>query len=29
MHSGMKFKTVLGDISYNKKGDLTYRWRST
>jgi branched-chain amino acid transport system substrate-binding protein len=23
MHSGMKFKTVLGDISYNKKGDLT------
>jgi branched-chain amino acid transport system substrate-binding protein len=23
MHSGMKFKTVLGEISYNKKGDLT------
>src|SRR6185312_13578050 len=23
MHSGMKFKTVLGDTSYNKKGDLT------
>jgi branched-chain amino acid transport system substrate-binding protein len=23
MHSGMKFKTVLGDISYDKKGDLT------
>ena len=23
MHSGMIFKTVLGDISYDKKGDLT------
>ncbi|MGI8527327.1 MAG: branched-chain amino acid ABC transporter substrate-binding protein [Pseudolabrys sp.] len=23
MHSGMKFKTVIGDISYDKKGDLT------
>ena len=23
MHSGMKFKTVLGDISYDKKGDRT------
>jgi branched-chain amino acid transport system substrate-binding protein len=23
MHSGMKFKTVLGDISYDKKGDIT------
>jgi branched-chain amino acid transport system substrate-binding protein len=23
MHSGMKFKTVLGDIQYDKKGDLT------
>ncbi len=23
MHSGMHFKTVLGDISYDKKGDLT------
>ena len=23
MHSGMKFKTVLGEISYDKKGDLT------
>ncbi|MBI4367418.1 MAG: branched-chain amino acid ABC transporter substrate-binding protein, partial [Deltaproteobacteria bacterium] len=23
MHSGMKFKTVLGDISFDKKGDLT------
>jgi len=33
MHSGMKFKTVLGDISYDKKGDLTkldyvvYLWK--
>jgi branched-chain amino acid transport system substrate-binding protein len=29
MHSGMKFKTVLGDISYDKKGDRTtvdYVW---
>jgi len=23
MHSGMKFKTAIGDISYNKKGDIT------
>ncbi len=23
MHSGMKFNTVLGDISYDKKGDIT------
>jgi len=23
MHSGMQFKTVLGDISYDKKGDIT------
>jgi len=23
MHSGMKFKTVLGDLSFNKKGDIT------
>jgi len=23
MHSGMKFKTALGDISFDKKGDLT------
>ena len=23
MHSGMAFKTVLGDISYDKKGDIT------
>jgi branched-chain amino acid transport system substrate-binding protein len=32
MHSGMTFKTVIGDISYDKKGDITrldyvvYRW---
>jgi branched-chain amino acid transport system substrate-binding protein len=32
MHSGMTFKTVVGDISYDKKGDVTradyvvYRW---
>ncbi|MFY9694520.1 MAG: branched-chain amino acid ABC transporter substrate-binding protein [Xanthobacteraceae bacterium] len=32
MHSGMSFKTVIGDISYDKKGDITrldyvvYRW---
>ncbi|MFV0279698.1 MAG: branched-chain amino acid ABC transporter substrate-binding protein [Rhodoblastus sp.] len=32
MHSGMTFKTVIGDISYDKKGDVTradyvvYRW---
>ena len=23
MHSGMKFKTVIGDISFDKKGDIT------
>jgi branched-chain amino acid transport system substrate-binding protein len=23
MHSGMKFKTVIGEISYDKKGDIT------
>jgi branched-chain amino acid transport system substrate-binding protein len=23
MHSGMKFKTVLGDLAFDKKGDLT------
>jgi branched-chain amino acid transport system substrate-binding protein len=23
MHSGMHFKTVIGDISYDKKGDIT------
>ena len=23
MHSGMTFKTVLGDLSYDKKGDIT------
>jgi branched-chain amino acid transport system substrate-binding protein len=23
MHSGMNFKTVLGDIAYDKKGDIT------
>ena len=23
MHSGKKFKTVLGDISFDKKGDIT------
>ena len=23
MHSGMTFKTVVGDISYDKKGDVT------
>jgi branched-chain amino acid transport system substrate-binding protein len=33
MHSGMTFKTVLGDIAYDKKGDLTkldyvvYLWK--
>ncbi len=32
MHDGMTFKTVVGDISYDKKGDITradyvvYRW---
>jgi branched-chain amino acid transport system substrate-binding protein len=35
MHSGMTFKTVLGDISYDKKGDRTnldyvmYVWKKT
>ena len=23
MHSGMTFKTVIGNISYDKKGDIT------
>ena len=23
MHSGMQFKTVLGDYAYDKKGDIT------
>ena len=33
MHSGMTFKTVVGDIAYDKKGDITradyvvYRWQ--
>ena len=33
MHSGMTFKTVIGDIAYDKKGDITrpdyvvYTWR--
>ncbi len=33
MHSGKAFKTVIGDISYNKKGDITradyvmYTWK--
>ena len=33
MHSGMVFKTVLGDISYDKKGDrkdvdyVMYTWK--
>jgi branched-chain amino acid transport system substrate-binding protein len=33
MHSGMQFKTVLGDLSYDKKGDITkldyvmYLWK--
>jgi len=33
MHSGKVFKTVLGDLSYDKKGDITkldyvmYTWR--
>jgi branched-chain amino acid transport system substrate-binding protein len=33
MHSGMKFHTVIGTISYNKKGDITrldyvmYKWQ--
>ena len=29
MHSGMTFKTVIGDIAYDKKGDRTtvdYVW---
>ena len=31
--SGQKFKTVIGELSYNKKGDITrldyvvYRWQ--
>ena len=35
MHSGMKFNTVIGTISYDKKGDVTrldyvmYRWEKT
>ncbi len=35
MHSGMKFPTVIGTISYDKKGDVTrldyvmYRWERT
>jgi branched-chain amino acid transport system substrate-binding protein len=33
MYSGMKFKTVIGEISYDKKGDVNrldyvvYRWQ--
>jgi len=33
MHSGMKFKTVLGDLAFDKKGDITkldyvmYLWK--
>ena len=33
IHSGMQFKTVLGDLSYDKKGDITkldyvmYLWK--
>src|SRR5690606_8173540 len=33
MHSGMTFKTVIGDISFDKKGDVTrpdyvmYQWK--
>jgi branched-chain amino acid transport system substrate-binding protein len=30
MHSGMTFKTVIGDIAYDKKGDRTtvdYVWK--
>lgn len=33
MHSGMRFNTVIGDISYDEKGDITrldyvmYVWR--
>ena len=23
LHSGMKFKTVLGELSFDKKGDIT------
>ncbi|MFV0279796.1 MAG: branched-chain amino acid ABC transporter substrate-binding protein, partial [Rhodoblastus sp.] len=32
MHSGMTFKTVVGDLAYDKNGDVTradyvvYRW---
>jgi branched-chain amino acid transport system substrate-binding protein len=35
MHSGMSFKTVIGNISYDKKGDITrldyvvYKWEKT
>jgi branched-chain amino acid transport system substrate-binding protein len=35
MHSGMRFNTVIGTISYDKKGDVTrldyvmYRWEKT
>jgi branched-chain amino acid transport system substrate-binding protein len=35
MHSGMKFATVIGNISYDQKGDVTrldyvmYRWEKT
>jgi branched-chain amino acid transport system substrate-binding protein len=35
MKSGMKFSTVIGDISYDKKGDITrldyvmYVWKKT
>ena len=35
MHSGMKFKTVLGELSFDKKGDITkldyvmYVWKKT
>ena len=24
MHSGMTFKTVIGDLSFDKKGDVTH-----
>jgi branched-chain amino acid transport system substrate-binding protein len=35
MHSGKVFKTVIGDIAYDKKGDITrpdyvvYEWKRT
>jgi branched-chain amino acid transport system substrate-binding protein len=35
IYSGMKFKTVIGEVSYDKKGDVTrldyvvYRWQKT